>query len=472
MLSLKIKGNKHGNEGIGPDLLAIGDDRFPVLDFQYPQTGTITDFIVVRHLPNKSVYTFVTKNVTPCDSNRAGTLLISVAIPAGERVDSLFNLLIELSSCYKQQYMAFDGTNYHFLDAPENPEPFEEIISRHKIEKYPYRTIVTSDDLNSVAYIFMTPAQIAALLDDPMRPEFAKFGQIVLAPMANPASMPSTISVPTRIWRNYKIVVNGRQSPQIVSDPKKPVAITIPETDNTEAASLTFTIEQVRAGEVEGAVADDIAQVINITLTPEKKIITAVIDDEGEADSANPPTMSMPLGSSASAKKSHGKPAAKKKNNNVIIIAIAVICVLFAGVAAYFFLFNDKEEEKVESPEIYDNAFDNTIQVPGANDNAQPSTQAPKENRQRGGARPVSEKPIPDNNAPKQKPEEQKISNEASSAVLEGMQGNTQPKENQLGSRQNTLSEPSLPEPKAKPEPKPDRNPSGSATPGNTPVLH
>lgn len=471
MLSLKIKGNKHGNEGIGPDLLAIGDDRFPVLDSQYPQTGTITDFIVVRHLPNKSVYTFVTKNVTPCDSNRPGTLLISVAIPAGERVDSLFNLLIELSSCYKQQYMAFDGSNYHFLDAPENPEPFEEIINRHPIEKYPYRTIVTSDDLNSIAYIFMTPAQIAALLDDPMRPEFAKFGQIVLAPMANPASMPSTINVPTRIWRNYKVVINGQQSSQIVSDPKKPVAINIPETESTEAASLTFTIEQVRDGQIKGAVADDIAQVINITLIPEKKAITAVVaEDDGEA----PATMSMPLGASSSAKPHKAsKPQAKsskKKNNTLMFVCTFATFLVIAGVACFFLFFNNKEETRPATEQLYNDPLGTgTTVVPGTTErekSRQAPAPAPKENRQRSESRPNNDAPTSAN--------PQSTESAATSTLVEGIQNAHNPKpENQLGTRQ-TLAEPSAPENAPKQNSSPS-DPSGKHKPQPQPsgdILH
>ena len=33
-ISLKIKGNKRTNEGIGNDLVSIGDNRFPVNDAQ------------------------------------------------------------------------------------------------------------------------------------------------------------------------------------------------------------------------------------------------------------------------------------------------------------------------------------------------------------------------------------------------------------------------------------------------------
>lgn len=96
-ISLKIKGNKRSNEGIGVDLVSIGDNRFPVIDAQYPGTKNATDFIVVRHLHDKSIYTIVCKNVTPCDSNREGTLYISVAVPVKEHVDGLFNMLIEPS---------------------------------------------------------------------------------------------------------------------------------------------------------------------------------------------------------------------------------------------------------------------------------------------------------------------------------------------------------------------------------------
>lgn len=272
-ISLKIKGNKRTNEGIGNDLVSIGDNRFPVTDAQYPGTNGATDFIVMRHLPDKSIYTIVCKNVTPCDSNREGTLYISVCVPAKEQVEGLFNMLIELQNAYKSTCMTYDGTMYHFLARNDMPQPFEEIISRRHTVRYPYKTIATSSELSKIAYLFMSPEQISDLLNDPMRGEFSRYGEIVLIPVADPTQHVSTLNVPSKIWRSYKITVNGRPTGQTLADPTKTVTITMPETKTHESVSMTFSLSQARETHMTGIKVDDEEQVIYLNMQPKLKQI-------------------------------------------------------------------------------------------------------------------------------------------------------------------------------------------------------
>lgn len=323
-ISLKIKGNKRTNEGIGNDLVSIGDNRFPVIDAQYPGTKGATDFIVIRHLPDKSIYTIVCKNVTPCDSNREGTLYISVAVPVKEHVEGLFNMLIELQNAYKSTCMTYDGTMYHFLARNDIAQPFEEIIARHKIDRYPYKTVVTSDDMSAIAYLFMTPEQISDLLNDPMRGEFGRYGQVVLVPVGDPSQYVSTINVPAKIWRSYKIYVNGRQTGQTLADPNKTVTITLPETVSHEAVSTTFSIAQARDTRLPGIAVDDEAQIIYLNMQPKQKIIAPKPED-------------------VKAERKHDAGRSKLMYG---IIAAGVVIVL--GVLAYVLLLAPKEETKPE----------------------------------------------------------------------------------------------------------------------------
>lgn len=272
-ISLKIKGNKRTNEGIGNDLVSIGDNRFPVTDAQYPGTNGATDFIVMRHLPDKSIYTIVSKNVTPCDSNREGTLYISVCVPAKEQVEGLFNMLIELQNAYKSTCMTYDGTMYHFLARNDMPQPFEEIISRRHTVRYPYKTIATSSELSKIAYLFMTPEQISDLLTDPMRGEFGQYGEIALIPVSDPTQYVSTMNIPSKIWRSYKITVNGRPTGQTLADPTKTVTITMPETKTHESVSMTFSLSQARETHMTGIKVDDEEQVIYLNMQPKLKQI-------------------------------------------------------------------------------------------------------------------------------------------------------------------------------------------------------
>lgn len=325
-ISLKVKGNKRTNEGIGNDLISIGDNRFPVTDAQYPGTKGATDFIVIRHLHDKSIYTIVCKNVTPCDSNREGTLYISVSVPVKEHVEGLFNMLIELQNAYKSTCMTYDGTMYHFMAREDAPQTFAEILSRHKVVRYPYKAVATSDDLSATAYLFMSPEQISDLLNDPMRGEFSRYGEIVLVPVADPSQYVSTINVPAKIWRSYKIYVNGRQTGQTLSDPNKTVTITLPETSSHESVAATFSISQARDTRMPGIAVDDEAQIIYLNMQPKPKPV--IVTPKEDSHAGNNPG---------------------RKNRNLYII-VAAITVAVLAVLAYV-LFLAPSDEKGKEPD-------------------------------------------------------------------------------------------------------------------------
>lgn len=321
-ISLKIKGNKRTNEGIGIDLVSIGDGRFPVIDDAYSGAHA-TDFIVVRHLHDKSIYTIVCKNVIPCDSNREGALYISVSIPAKEHVVGLFNMLIELQNAYKGTCMTYNGVKYQFMAQNENAQIFADIISRYKVKKYPFRRLVTTDNVGDMAYLYLTTEQISDLLDDPMRSEFSRFGQVVLVPVATPGQYPSTVNVPTRINRVYKIYVNGHPTSQTLDDPNKTVTITLPETKTLMSASTTLSIAKARETRLQGVAVDDEAQIIYINLHQKEKPVE------------KPPV-------------SQKEVAQRRNKSNLMIIILMVCVVLLLGVVAYLLFFNKGEAKPQE----------------------------------------------------------------------------------------------------------------------------
>lgn len=265
-ISLKIKGNKRSNEGIGIDHVSIGDQSFPVSDRQYSPAVAVNDVIVIRHYPDKSVYSVVTTNVVSIDGTRAGTLIIAIAVKRGEQVAGLYNLLLELSQFYKANYMYWDGAKFHFTDRHEVAADFERILERYPVTHYPFRHVANAGDDSSVAYIYMAPAEIAHLLNDPMRDEFAAFGQIVLVPAGNPAD--STIQVPAMNRREYSLTVNGKAVSARVSDPDKILNISVPATKTHLEAAVRFTINEARKGAIKGAtvIIDDFAQTITVNV--------------------------------------------------------------------------------------------------------------------------------------------------------------------------------------------------------------
>lgn len=265
-ISLKIKGNKHSNEGIGIDHVAIGDSAFRVDDRQYHPVTQADDVIVLRHYSDKSVYSMVTTNVSSVDGSRAGTLIVSVCVPVGERVEQLFNLLLELSNYYKANYMTYDGARYRFTGRQEVVAEFEGIMRSHRVTQYRYRPVVSDSDESKIAYIYMSSSDIARVLEDPMRDEFAKFGSIVFVPKGNPAD--STISLGLVQERPYTLTVNGRKVSTVVTDQDKVLNISVPETDKLQGASVRFTINEARESNVAGAsvIVDDFNQTLTVNV--------------------------------------------------------------------------------------------------------------------------------------------------------------------------------------------------------------
>lgn len=326
--SLKIKGNKYANAGVGADLVAIGDPRFIVLDQVYDTSGIMSDFVILRHYADKSVYTMMSKNVTPFESSRDGSLYVSVAIPKGEHIPAIYNLLYELSQAYKGYYMTNDGSYFHFTNAQEQPEIFQAILQRYPTIPYPYRTVTSAVDENSIATLYLTPQEIGDILADPMRSEFANFGQIVFVPVSNPDAYLSSLKIPSRILRSYKIVVNGRPNLQPVTDLTVPVTVSVAETPTTECASLQFSIEAARTGQVEGVTVDDLNQTVNVRLQGKKKPL-APTPPSPESNRRKPAWLPYVIG--------------------------ATVALIIAGGAAYFLGLFDKESAEDEPVETTGN---------------------------------------------------------------------------------------------------------------------
>lgn len=326
--SLKIKGNKYANAGVGADLVAIGDPRFIVLDQVYDTSGIMSDFVILRHYADKSVYTMMSKNVTPFESSRDGSLYVSVAIPKGEHIPAIYNLLYELSQAYKGYYMTNDGSYFHFTNAQEQPEIFQAILQRYPTIPYPYRTVTSAVDENSIATLYLTPQEIGDILADPMRSEFANFGQIVFVPVSNPDAYLSSLKIPSRILRSYKIVVNGRPNLQPVTDPTAPVTVSVAETPTSEGASLQFSIEAARTGQVEGVTVDDLNQTVSVRLQGKKK----------------------PLATTSSGPESNRRKAAW-----LPYVIGAALALIIAGGAAYLLGLFDKESTENEPVETTEN---------------------------------------------------------------------------------------------------------------------
>lgn len=320
--SLKIKGNKYANAGVGADLVAIGDPRFIVLDQVYDTSGIMSDFVILRHYADKSVYTMMSKNVTPFESSRDGSLYVSVAIPKGEHIPAIYNLLYELSQAYKGYYMTNDGSYFHFTNAQEQPEIFQAILQRYPTVPYPYRPVTSAADENFIATLYLTPQEIGDILADPMRPEFANFGQIVFVPVSNPDAYISSLKIPSRILRSYKIVVNGRPNLQPVSDLTVPVTVSVAETPTTEGASLQFSIEAARSGQLEGVTVDDLNQTVTVRLQGKKKPVAPT-----------PPPAPKP---------------GRRKPAWLPYVIGAGVALIIAGGAAYFLGLFDKEDAEEE----------------------------------------------------------------------------------------------------------------------------
>lgn len=266
-ISIKIKGNKFTNEGFGIDHVVVGNPAFFVYDQQINPGVDVSDMIIIRHYADKSVYTWMRRNVKAADSTRTGGILaVGVSVPKGEQVSDLFELLRQLVGHYITCYMTQQGNLLSFTSTKENPAEFSAIAAQFPVSRYPYRHVVMKEQPDSLAFLFLDWADIKHILDDPMRPEFANYGQIVLVPY--PDVTKSTLQIAPVMHRNYKIVLNDKETPYTISDPNRPINISLPATPKLESASASFTLNQVRNGAHEGAsvVIDDYNQTVFITL--------------------------------------------------------------------------------------------------------------------------------------------------------------------------------------------------------------
>lgn len=347
-ISLKIKGNKYSNEGVGIDHVAIGDPAFIVVDRQYPPINRSGYGIVIRHYADKSVYTMVIANVTSADGSRQGSLYIAVAVPRGEYVAGLYNLLVELADFYRQTYMSRQASGYCFTERRENVADFQAILNRHAVSRYPYRPVVSNSDMDSIAYVCAPVADIAAILNDPMRPEFAKFGQVVLLPGGNPTE--ATLSVTPHMCRDYALVVNGKKVSAVVSDPNKPLNVSVPGSSTFQPASVRFTINEARAGAINGAsvTIDDFAQVVTINVHQRRNAAAADIHTEA--------------------------PGPRKSSNGKRMLPFIFAGVVVAVLACvYFLMFANKDDKQQPIATSAGNETTNNP-VADANDvNEQPS---------------------------------------------------------------------------------------------------
>lgn len=314
-ISLKIKGNKFSNEGVGVDHVCIGESSFFVLDRQYSLVNRAGYGIVIRHYADKSVYTITIASVSSVDGIRQGSLYISVCIPKGERVHGLYNLLIQLAEFYRTNYMTVANNGYRFTNKKENPDEFQNILNNYPVSHYPYRHIASSDNVDSVAYICAPVNDIASILEDPMRPEFAQYGQIVLIPNGNPTD--ATLTIPAILHRPYTLIVNGKKIATTVSDPDKMMNISVPETKLLYAGNVRFSINQARHTNIAGAsvTIDDYDQTLTINVHQQRKPLP-----EPKQEST--------------ARKSH-------KRTFFILSAIAI---LIAAAAAFIFFQMDSDE--------------------------------------------------------------------------------------------------------------------------------
>lgn len=269
-VSLKIKGNKYSSEGVGIDHVAIGDKAFIVNDRQYPPVARAGYGIVVQHYADKSVYTMVIANVSSVDGSRQGSLYIALSVPVGEYVKGLYNLLIQLADFYRNNYLTPFGNGYRFADRKEDEAEFAAILAAYPVSHYPYRPIVNAEG-DSVAYVCAPVEEVAAILDDPMRDEFAPYSRVVLIPAGNPAD--ATLTVAPGANRPYSLTVNGLKVSATVTDPDKTLNISVPETKALQAATVRFTLNEARTGGVKGAsvTIDDYAQTISVNVHQPRK---------------------------------------------------------------------------------------------------------------------------------------------------------------------------------------------------------
>ncbi len=295
-IALKINGNPSANAGYA----SIGMHNSPL--FQLPDgaaaVGNVPFYFTIFIEPRFTQYTIVHNNVKSFGAQRDGALKIAISIPAGYKLSnniSPYDVLMQVDQRFRAAFLKEGFQPGTFQYAKEN-------ITSDELQRviYPvidqYSTMLVNVGASHrpmkqggpVAFVMCDAARIKELFRDVQYPEFASYGEIVVADAVTPTPALAKLQIPRPV--NYEVWLNGVRK-QVVADPNQPVEFGIHSIAANPAyytvAPVRFTVSQLLQGATfPGVRLDRGKERVEVTLDkkPVKKEVRVDIDGAGSLE--------------------------------------------------------------------------------------------------------------------------------------------------------------------------------------------
>lgn len=295
-IALKINGNPSANAGYA----SIGMHNSPL--FQLPDgaaaVGNVPFYFTIFIEPRFTQYTIVHNNVKSFGAQRDGALKIAISVPAGYKLSnniSPYDVLMQVDQRFRAAFLKEGFQPGTFQYAKEN-------ITSDELQRviYPvidqYSTMLVNVGASHrpmkqggpVAFVMCDAVRTKELFRDVQYPEFASYGEIVVAEAVAPTPALVKLQIPRPV--NYEVWLNGVRK-QVVADPNQPVEFGIHSIAANPAyytvAPVRFTVSQLLQGATfPGVRLDRGKERIEVTLDkkPVKKEVRVDIDGAGSLE--------------------------------------------------------------------------------------------------------------------------------------------------------------------------------------------
>jgi len=187
-ITLWISGSQKRSSGFQP-ILVTGNIMLNPSYQGYPGMESTPYYYILKLTPDYTQYTLVHNNITTVDGVNGTMLKITLAIPAGCRLQGGMSPLILIDeirqaffSLYMQPSLGMDNSFTYKREAPQK-EVFERILSRYPLE--PSSALQFPTTGNEVGLYLASPEHTAELFRDIHQYDFTQYAKVIVATHAN-----------------------------------------------------------------------------------------------------------------------------------------------------------------------------------------------------------------------------------------------------------------------------------------------
>ena len=290
-ISLLISGNQFRSAGFQP-IIATGQYMLQLTYQSYPGMDSTPYYYVLRITPDYTQYTLVHNKVTSADGVSGTMLKMSVAIPAGTRLQngvSVLTLLDEIREAFTTLFMVptlgVEGDLTYKRDLPSKAV-FEEILSRYPLE--PIHTYQCVSEGSRPGILVASRDTIELLFQDAQCPEFKHYSEVIIANEADCSFYEGCVinelnngrGIPIPPIRTYRLIINGKDRKWPVADPLNERTVISStklfglSSNEYEEERTSFTINELLNGNGPSNVSIDMEnRVVSCTINHPNRIV-------------------------------------------------------------------------------------------------------------------------------------------------------------------------------------------------------